>query len=268
MSTTARKKASTGLPLEESSVLTATHSGTNSGTRASMPAASVVSTTAKATWTGASALPSLNCLRSPSQSAYADMPARVRLFALNCCAASRFTSATPVYCTSRDTILRSQSVVVGERRLSVSERIACSSSPPTSRGIGRCSTTKECAMMVDMEPHGRMSTKIGRCVTIVDDCSAWWSMTPTILEGSIAGCSCVVCWKSTRQTRALSPCSSRSCSTGLIRLRSMPHVASANSVSLLISEARAGTPPYKAAAPIAPATLSRSATRWPQKIAP
>ena len=59
-----------------------------------------------------------------------------------------------------------------------------------------------------IEPHCRMSTKMGFCVTMVEFCSAWWSMMPTIWLSLIAGLSCVVCWKSTRQTRAAAPCSS------------------------------------------------------------
>ena len=46
-----------------------------------------------------------------------------------------------------------------------------------------------------------------------------------------------------------------------------PQCSSANSVSVLISLARAGTPPYRFAAPIAPAMESKSVTMCPQKIA-
>lgn len=46
-----------------------------------------------------------------------------------------------------------------------------------------------------------------------------------------------------------------------------PHCLNANSVSLLISLAVAAVPPYKDAAPMAPATESRSVTRCPTKMA-
>ena len=46
-----------------------------------------------------------------------------------------------VHCTSIATILRSHEVVVGERRLRVSERIAQSSSPAMGLGSGRLSIT-------------------------------------------------------------------------------------------------------------------------------
>eukprot|EP00962_Isochrysis_galbana_P022583 scaffold6752_cov92-Isochrysis_galbana.AAC.2 len=124
-------------------------------------------------------------------------------------------------------------------------------------------------MIVDMDPHGRMSTKIGFLVWMVEDCRAWWSMMPTICDSLMAGLSWVVCWKSTRQTRADSPpCSAMSSSTGRMLSSETPHVSSANSVSELMPDARAGTPPYRAAAPMAPAMESRSATRCPQKMAP
>ena len=121
-----------------------------------------------------------------------------------------------------------------------------------------------CAMMDDMQPHGRMSTKMGFSVTMVLDWSAWWSMTPTMLPIGIALFSCDCCWKSTRHTERSGASLSRS-STGGGRVR--PQCSSANSVSVLISLARAGTPPYRFAAPIAPAMESRSVTMCPQKIA-
>mmetsp|Transcript_3633 Transcript_3633/g.12394 ORF Transcript_3633/g.12394 Transcript_3633/m.12394 type:complete len:300 (-) Transcript_3633:942-1841(-) len=118
--------------------------------------------------------------------------------------------------------------------------------------------------MEDMHPHGRMSTNIGFSVTIVLLCSAWWSITPTMFAIGIAGFSCDCCWKSTRHTFRSGLSASRSSTGGG---KSTPQCSSANCVSVLISLARAGTPPYSSAAPIAPAMLSRSVMMCPTKTA-
>jgi hypothetical protein len=65
--------------------------------------------------------------------------------------------------------------------------------------------------------------------------------------------SCDCCWKSTKHTlRSGVACSRLSTGTG----SSAPQCSNANSVSVLISLARAGTPPYRCAAPMEPAMES------------
>ena len=66
-------------------------------------------------------------------------------------------SSTPAISTSTVTIKRSHSVVVGPCRLSVSDRMAHSSMPAVALVGRRCWIRKVCVMMVDMDPHGRMS---------------------------------------------------------------------------------------------------------------
>jgi hypothetical protein len=60
----------------------------------------------------------------------------------------------------------SVSVVVGEQRLSVSERMPESRQPATVRVMGLFLVTKLWAMMVQALPHGRMSMKMGESVAI------------------------------------------------------------------------------------------------------
>jgi len=116
-----------------------------------------------------------------------------------------------------------------------------------------------------MEPQGRMSMKMGISVTMVSLCSAWWSITPTMRFVGMDGLSCDVCWWSTRHTPASgSDTSTSSIGGGFSR----PQCSRQNTVSEFTSDARAATPPYKSAAPMAPAIESMSVTRWPQKMAP
>jgi hypothetical protein len=70
------------------------------------------------------------------------------------------------------TILRSHSVVVGDFKFKVSDKIADSNIPPIFLGKYLLYIKNECAIIADMHPHGRMSTNIGFSVTIVFDCNA------------------------------------------------------------------------------------------------
>ena len=125
MSTTARKHASMGAS-DGALAFTARISGKISAVRASDAAASVVSTTEYATVyvLPAASLVNLNCFMSPLTSAYGVIKESAWDLARNCLAASSLTSFTPTYCTSMETMRSSHAVVVGDRRLSVSERMA------------------------------------------------------------------------------------------------------------------------------------------------
>ena len=94
---------------------------------------------------------------SPLTSATPESPASSRDLALNWSEASSWMSSTPAISASTATMSRSYSVVVGPSRLSVSERIAHSSMPAIGTGGRRACARKLCAMIVDIEPHGRMS---------------------------------------------------------------------------------------------------------------
>mmetsp|Transcript_13271 Transcript_13271/g.55722 ORF Transcript_13271/g.55722 Transcript_13271/m.55722 type:complete len:496 (-) Transcript_13271:57-1544(-) len=264
ISTTARSTAST----VSSATFTARISGTSSFARASDAGASVVSTTAYATvyvFFSPTSLANLNRFTSPFTSAYGVMSDNEWLFARNCLAASSLTSFTFRYCTSIATMRSSHAVVVGDRKFSVSLNIAESNIPATFLGRNFSCVAKLCAIMDDMHPHGLMSTKMGFSVTMVLLCNAWWSMTPTMFAMGIALLSCDCCWKSTRHTLRLGSFASvSSIGSG----SSTPHSLSANSVSVLISDAIAGSPPYRCAAPMAPATESRSVMMWPTNAAP
>lgn len=63
-------------------------------------------------------------------------------------------------------ILPSYSVVVGERRLSVSDRMADSSMPATAWGSATRCVSARCATMAAADPHGRRCMKSGAAVTI------------------------------------------------------------------------------------------------------
>jgi len=69
-------------------------------------------------------------------------------YGLTCMDARKLISSTPAICVSSAAMVRSQSVVVGPRRLSVSERMAHSSIPAVDlRGVRLC-MKNECAMIL------------------------------------------------------------------------------------------------------------------------
>mmetsp|Transcript_23102 Transcript_23102/g.51779 ORF Transcript_23102/g.51779 Transcript_23102/m.51779 type:complete len:245 (+) Transcript_23102:470-1204(+) len=152
MLTTARN-----ITLRPFASLSSDSASSNSADRFMITSSSVVSTTAKPTLPSNLSVLKVNTFWSPLTSASAERPASSEDLALNCCEARNCTSCTCASSTSTATIMRSQSVVVGPCRFSVSDRIAQSSIPAVALVGRRFMVTNVCAMMVLMEPQGRMS---------------------------------------------------------------------------------------------------------------
>mmetsp|Transcript_423 Transcript_423/g.742 ORF Transcript_423/g.742 Transcript_423/m.742 type:complete len:214 (-) Transcript_423:682-1323(-) len=129
----------------------------NSAERLMITSSSVVSTTANPTDPSNLSVLNVNTFWSPLTSCSAVRPASSLDFALNCWEAKNCTSSTPVSSTSTATIIRSQSVVVGPCRFNVSDKIAHNSIPAVDLVGRRFIVMKVCAMMVLIEPQGRIS---------------------------------------------------------------------------------------------------------------
>mmetsp|Transcript_71838 Transcript_71838/g.135537 ORF Transcript_71838/g.135537 Transcript_71838/m.135537 type:complete len:238 (+) Transcript_71838:439-1152(+) len=176
MFTTARNKKST-----PRSGFEVSSSGRSSALRSMMTASSVVSTTANPILNSTPPLPfSLNTLQSPLHSWVALNPTSSFDLALNCSVAIRLIFSTPAMMAKMATIILSHCVVVGPHRFRVSLMMAHSSMPAMPGGGLRPEVKYPWVTMVLMEPQGRMSMKMGASVTMVSDCRAWWSITPTM----------------------------------------------------------------------------------------
>ncbi len=125
----------------------------------------------------------------------------------------------------------SSSVVVGERRFTVSLRSAPSRSTASVGGsVRRASASISSQSSVALLPTGRICTSGGSCV--ISPPSRWWSVMPTTLLRSRSSGPCAGSVKSTSHTR--SSCSGIASSGGSVR----PAVSKIKRVSRLASPRR------------------------------
>mmetsp|Transcript_14408 Transcript_14408/g.42360 ORF Transcript_14408/g.42360 Transcript_14408/m.42360 type:complete len:373 (+) Transcript_14408:333-1451(+) len=259
-STTKRSRAAA-----PSSLRTRSISRSSSRRRSRMAAGAVVSTTDTATvpWKPPDTS-KRKVFMSPATSPLSDTASRSLLLALNWRAASSSTSSTRQSLARTASILRSQSVVVGLRRLSVSERMAQSRQPATGTGRRTPSVSARCARMVDMEPQGRTSTYMGPSVWKVSFWKAWWSMQPRsrFIRAFTAGCTWDSWLWSTRQIpRCESSASTSSTACGGATFQR----SRTNCVSELRVPGDAAMPLKMYAAARAPAMESMSGIKCPTK---
>ena len=116
----------------------------------------------------ACAFATVNCFRSPLMISCA-LPSMTKHFALNCMPHSWFRSVTPRCGSAMDsriaTARSSYGVVVGDLKLSVSERIALRRMPATPCGIATPWERKWYTRIVQHDPQGRMSVNTAHAYT-------------------------------------------------------------------------------------------------------
>lgn len=140
-------------------------------------------------------LVNLNCFILLFMSVYGVIRFSDWFFVWNCWVVSLFIFWIFKYCISIVTTRLFYVVVVGDFKFSVLFKIVLSNILVMCLGKNFFCIVWLCVMMDDMYFYGWMSTKIGRLVTMVFDCSAWWSIIFMMFFIGIVGFNCDCCWK-------------------------------------------------------------------------